>query len=633
MCKVVKPDAMFSLPRSLANFTSVEESLATPATKRQRTGHTLDDSDDLQVDDGAGTELQPTMFFNLVLKNPEKKKRVRPAVGAAGQISSGTIVVAVREQRQPACSDLAVLKGYSCRSNVSSNAVVFLDGLKGAQSSDVVDAYEAGWLQWQASGVEWFIEGVSAALEDVSRVASSLMRANAFPGEHSPVGYLPLAEDVPVLEKFAQLGFAELQGQRWMLTREGMARMRCDNRVCAPSKVFAVRDNLALADRTPFECLMLLNKEGWEWRPKLSKQIADAYAPGSDKYFYTTQVPSHAYLRALLSADDLFASGLAAIPHGRADAVYVKALKGDFGVFEQGSRDPLALTFDGPSAPPPPLALCDEDEVDDLPEGFEKDFEEAFEEWLIFDGAPDGGGEMEDEPVVPSPPVPPAAADPPPDAPDSVLSDAVAGQRLKSAWWGPFRFIPKQPGTLGLRYGSYSVVCPYHAKSKKTGCSLARTITGVTQWDREACIRRLMWWACQALDHSRQRSHLIAPSDVESCPPAAWLKAHKPDLPDGSLASDASTYRRRHDDELDHYNVPETIPPPTSWELCFEAEEEEKAQASVGQTQRGAPAKRRGRGSARGRGRGASASASAVASVTGSGTSTSSSQSSRSVSD
>ena len=80
-----------------------------------------------------------------------------------------------------------------------------------------------------------------------------------------------------------------------------------------------------------------------------------------------------------------------------------------------------------------------------------------------------------------------------------------------------------------------------------------------------------MWWCTQALDHSRQHSHLIAPSDIESCPEGAWLRANKPDLPDGPYAS---LHRRRHDLDLDFYGIPEAFPPHDSWDLCWEAEEE-----------------------------------------------------------
>ena len=147
-----------------------------------------------------------------------------------------------------------------------------------------------------------------------------------------------LPDEVPVLEQLAHLGFAELQGQRWMVTREGMQRMRCDNRVAAPAKVFVVRDNVSLGDRTPLECLMLLEKGGWKWQEKRPKAILDAYKANGDNIFYTTRVPSLPYLRALTCVADLFAVGFQDIPHGRPDAEYVRALKYDLGAFEKLKR-------------------------------------------------------------------------------------------------------------------------------------------------------------------------------------------------------------------------------------------------------------------------------------------------------
>ena len=61
-----------------------------------------------------------------------------------------------------------------------------------------------------------------------------------------------------------------------MLMCDGLARIRCGTRVSAPSKVFAVRGSIALAHRTVFECLLLLDQERWEWKRTFSKQIADA---------------------------------------------------------------------------------------------------------------------------------------------------------------------------------------------------------------------------------------------------------------------------------------------------------------------------------------------------------------------
>ena len=289
----------------------------------------------------------------------------------------------------------------------------------------------------------------------------------------------------------------------------------------------------------------------------------------------------------------------------------LRALKYDLGAFEKTEKDPLALTFDGPSPPPVPAPLPTEYA---LPEGYAEEFEEALEAALQAWVPPDVGGEGEPvqeghpDPVEGDPPEPAGgdleddrgASDPD----NSVLSDAVAGRLLRSAWWGPFHFTPKQAGANQV-YGSYSVVCPWHAKNNRTGCSLARNIQGPTQWDREVCIRRLMWWCIQALDHSRQSSHFIAPSDVESCPTGAWLSANKPELPNGKYEF---LHRRRHDVDLDFYNVPDAFPPPDSWDLCWQAEAEAEAEASRGQEQnrRGQKRQRGGRGAGRrGAGRGA----------------------------
>ena len=83
-----------------------------------------------------------------------------------------------------------------------------------------------------------------------------------------------------------------------------------------------------------------------------------------------------------------------------------------------------------------------------LPEGYAEEFEEALEAALQAWVPPDVGGEGEPvqeghpDAVEENPPEPAGgdleddrgASDPD----NSVLSDAVAGRLLRSAWWGPF---------------------------------------------------------------------------------------------------------------------------------------------------------------------------------------------------
>ena len=84
-------------------------------------------------------------------------------------------------------------------------------------------------------------------------------------------------------------------------------------------------------DITSHELILLLAEQGWAWQPWIPRSqrrrgvaIADGFAPGDAKIWYSTLEPSAHYLQCLLRADELHAQGLLYVPHGRQEQKYKK---------------------------------------------------------------------------------------------------------------------------------------------------------------------------------------------------------------------------------------------------------------------------------------------------------------------
>eukprot|EP00969_Alexandrium_andersonii_P013802 602134-Alexandrium_andersonii.AAC.1 len=68
-----------------------------------------------------------------------------------------------------------------------------------------------------------------------------------------------------------------------------MTSLRQAWRLGAPVRVCDVRPGVALADRTPFELMILLQEGGWEWRRWTgSRRLPLGYTADGDKLWFTS---------------------------------------------------------------------------------------------------------------------------------------------------------------------------------------------------------------------------------------------------------------------------------------------------------------------------------------------------------
>ena len=145
-------------------------------------------------------------------------------------------------------------------------------------------------------------------------------------------------------------------GPHRMLTQKGIDSMTRLGILSKPSRAFAVRNHIPIADRTPFELMRKLEKDGFawkQWKPPKSRNrldaIQDLYVNGEVNEWY-----SHAridqlgpYLECLAQSADLFDAGCPCIPMFREVGVYKQILSGDYSACVPALEDKEELDVDG----------------------------------------------------------------------------------------------------------------------------------------------------------------------------------------------------------------------------------------------------------------------------------------------
>ena len=107
-----------------------------------------------------------------------------------------------------------------------------------------------------------------------------------------------------------------------VFTEQGALRLTTVVRISEPQQVFALRDEMALEQLTPYELIVSLADADWAWSAwvppsKRGRLLADAFVPyvrDGPKVWYSGQT--------LVRADELFDRGLAIIEHGRHEKQY-----------------------------------------------------------------------------------------------------------------------------------------------------------------------------------------------------------------------------------------------------------------------------------------------------------------------
>jgi hypothetical protein len=170
----------------------------------------------------------------------------------------------------------------------------------------------------------WALQGqeeVSGSFEDQVRVLTELMSVRAYHSNPSCIGFQPAAPDLPMLESMRAHGLVVARdagdGLRWFLSVKGQLSLQSVKNLQGKARVFEVRDNVALHERTAFELASLLVQDEWEWQPwvpvkqrsRRTRPIPAGYEQDKPKEWFSSLKPSTFYMMALLQAQDVTLMG------------------------------------------------------------------------------------------------------------------------------------------------------------------------------------------------------------------------------------------------------------------------------------------------------------------------------------
>ena len=609
----------YSAPRSCLTFRSVEALLQEPQTKRCR--------GDLDEDVAEANALMPELdvdvpppsevvTFQIVMKNPNDKKLLRPCVGAGGKLSKGAVVVC----HLPMCAGNALTSEDVLISGTSSatqdvSGQFLLSNFHGS-----VEELQTSMRKWRKPELCWTLQEIDVLgmqHGELHDVLDGLVAAGAFQNNPLSLGFSALPGQVAPLQLMEQHGLTCRSGQqdiRWFLTCAGAEQLTSCTRLKNPAQLFQVRGHLKLEDRTTYELMMLLQEESWQWRrwvpvSKRTRRLSlaghtfDEYRKGQPKLWYSTDLPSATYMRVLLKADELFEQGLPAIAHGRDEAFYKALLQGDFELAVGRLEDippELDALDDGQQpdvlaaiAVPEPFPLAGEHAdaasehdtdiaaEDDANEdngagvfGPDDDMQSESADSLLAEleaqvGTEEAspannaavpmnivGNDDEGQPSAFADGPPPAAVAPAADV-RAAAAPVAEGPQLENGFFGPFRITAKQPGTTGGgKFGGLQATCVFHKRSNVSGCKRYLAMESAEPEEFDRTMMRLMHWCTLAPNYDRQRDHLAVPLPPETCPPWAVLQAKK----DLIVVPDPATVRS--DVELDKAAAAAALPAP-----------------------------------------------------------------------
>ena len=179
------------------------------------------------------------------------------------------------------------------------------------------DSIKQGLLACKQVGLAWTILDLQKPShitdKQVCDVLDDMMQVGAHQGEHASDGFVAHGGDVEVLQVLKDAGYAEqIASAKWMLTQKAVKCMVSCVVMGETYRVFEVRSELPLADRTAFELVQELVGRGWEWRlwrppsqrSRRAAPIPVGYKVGDAKVWYSTLEVHKHYCLALLNAED-----------------------------------------------------------------------------------------------------------------------------------------------------------------------------------------------------------------------------------------------------------------------------------------------------------------------------------------
>ena len=261
-------------------------------------------------------------FCRIIHSKPANMKTARMALAAGEKLKGSAMAVTIHDD----VGDLA----SPCVSHDpklhNGNAIAILDDLELLSSETLI----SGLHSWeQTLPLEYTLRDVVVSIgPEQLRAAMTYLVGKGFAmdGRHVDVP----EEHSAVCRELVRMGYMALgPGHRRVgkshddisvcATPLAVSQLSCFVSLSAPKPMNSLRPDLALADRTNFELILLLSEQEWQWRPlpaKKEDRLALEYKHNQPRLWYTqSETPHKLYMVALLSAADIFAKGIVAIPH------------------------------------------------------------------------------------------------------------------------------------------------------------------------------------------------------------------------------------------------------------------------------------------------------------------------------
>ena len=526
--------------QSLASYLSVPYALGNAVTKRRRIGDVGEPQttpvSPVLVSDVAVAEqshlspedVQPQRHadanvcaFRVVKADTSHQKQLNVQAGAGRKMSGEHIAVTVHLFEGSVGSDTAFIEA---RPSQALEELVDLALVRFTDSESVRDDL----LCWKRQGL--FYRMPDRAKETYGRfnmaseIATQMVERSAYRFADIAVrrdrGFRPCsAAEQAILNVWLECEYVycddEGEPSSWFLTEAGLARLVPWWIIGKPRKIFEPR-NVPVKEKTKYEIMLHLQASGWvwaQWKPPSQRRkgdvFPDGYSVGDAKIWFSSATVSRNYLLALALAEDLLAQyDIKQIVHGATDATYQKLLEGKVCIQRRHGRR-AGMTKD----------------VDDDVAGFGNEAgdeanDDKDEDASAISYAPTSPAAAQSEPQTPAnppapltppasapttcgpanlpePPSPPAPAPTPPgdhgdeaidsededDVPPPALpDDDQAAVILRTGKFGVFTLTPKQPSRR-YTFGGFQARCPFHARSKVTGCKKFLPNVGSTKQD------------------------------------------------------------------------------------------------------------------------------------------------------
>ena len=327
----------YSVPRSDVVLHPLHSALSKPSSTPREALPTHEIDVDCDEDDDR------TVFFQVVVANPAKKKLMHIAPGAGGKIRSGSVAVTCHKSGSLSNGGQYIsMEPVAMPTSDAPDPVFLLQEFTTGKAASI----ERSLCASQHKGLMFALPDLpafEADEESVSDVLALLTEAGARGDGGLNEVELPRALQ-PTLSVLCDKGFVDRRGcegdVRLCLTDRGAGSMVSRQKLGEAVPIYRIRPNIPLGDKSEYELMSLLEENGWTWNawiPPSKRRRSDAPLPlgyklGAEKHWFSTMAPPRSYMACLLNAEELLLddpSPDAMIPHGEQQGFYRKVLAGE----------------------------------------------------------------------------------------------------------------------------------------------------------------------------------------------------------------------------------------------------------------------------------------------------------------